>query len=68
MGSNNGKSAVLTVEEAAQYLRVHEQTVYQLLRTGQLKGAKVGRVWRIHRASVDAFLMGENGSGDGADL
>jgi excisionase family DNA binding protein len=47
---------VLTVGEAAEYLRLHEQTVYHLLRSGQLKGARIGRVWRIHRATLEAFL------------
>ena len=47
---------VLTVGEAARYLRLHEQTIYHLLRSGRLKGARVGRVWRIHRTALETFL------------
>jgi excisionase family DNA binding protein len=51
-------SEVLTVPEAAAYLRVHEQTVYELLREGRLRGVKVGRSWRIHRTTLEAFIKG----------
>lgn len=38
-----GGDAVMTLEEAAGFLKVSETTVYQLLRDGQLKARKVGR-------------------------
>lgn len=47
---------VFTVAEAAKYLKVHEQTIYKLLRTGKLKGAKVGKDWRIHKDVLDDYL------------
>lgn len=47
---------VLTVPEAARYLRIHEQTVYQLLRSGRLAGRKVGRAWRIHVETLEAYV------------
>jgi excisionase family DNA binding protein len=47
---------VFTVAEAAKYLKVHEQTIYKLLRSGKLKGAKVGKDWRIHKDILDEFL------------
>lgn len=49
---------VFTVPEAASYMRVHEQTVYDLLRNGDLRGTKVGRAWRIHRSELERFLLG----------
>lgn len=36
-----------TVEEAAQLLRVSQQTVLKLLRSGKARGVKIGRQWRI---------------------
>jgi len=50
------KSPVFTVEEAARYLKVHEQTIYSLLRSGRLKGVKVGQQWRIHKEDLDEYL------------
>ena len=34
-----------TLPEAAEFLRVHPETLRQLARTGKMPGAKVGRAW-----------------------
>ena len=48
---------ILTVREAADYLRISEDTVRRLLRAGRLPGRKVGlRQWRIRRVDLDEFL------------
>ena len=47
---------LLTVEEAAAYLRVTPATVYRLLRAGKLPGVRVGRQWRVRRTALDAHL------------
>jgi excisionase family DNA binding protein len=49
-------SALLTVEEVAQLLKVHENTVRIWLRSSQLAGIRLGREWRITRADLDRFL------------
>ena len=49
---------ILTLEEAAGYLRVHPQTVYRRLRAGALPGAKVGDQWRLRKADLDEYLKG----------
>lgn len=54
----------LTPEEVADELRLHKRTVYNLLRSGELKGAKVGRVWRINRADLEAYLDPNGRNGD----
>ncbi|MFQ5878710.1 MAG: helix-turn-helix domain-containing protein [Dehalococcoidia bacterium] len=38
---------LMTVKEAATYLRCHTSTVYRLLREKRLPGVKVGNQWRI---------------------
>jgi excisionase family DNA binding protein len=48
--------AVMTLEEAAGFLKVSETTVYQLLRSGELKARKVGREWRILKSQLVEFL------------
>lgn len=45
----------LTAEEAAQYLRLHIDTVRKLLRQGALPGQKVGRQWRIPKRALEAW-------------
>lgn len=46
----------LIVETLCQKLQVSENTAYQLLKTGQLKGFKVGRMWRIPQSSLDSYI------------
>jgi excisionase family DNA binding protein len=55
---------LMTCEEAAAYLRVHERTVGRLLKRGELPGVKVGRQWRLRRADLDAYLRGERPAGN----
>ena len=43
---------LFTVEEAAQILKVSEDTVRRWLRDGTLRGRKLGRVWRISEEEI----------------
>ncbi len=47
---------ILTVDQAAAYLQIHKVTVYKYIRTGLLPAAKLGKVYRIYRRDVEAFL------------
>lgn len=48
----------LTVDEAAERLSVHEQTVRRWLRAGQLIGTSINRRagWRIRESEIQRFL------------
>ncbi len=54
---------ILTAEEAAQFLRVHLNTVKRLLADDKLPGQKVGRQWRIDKADLMRY-MGHQDTGD----
>jgi excisionase family DNA binding protein len=45
----------LTPEEIASFLRVRPQTVWRLIRRGDLPAMKVGRVYLIPRADFDRW-------------
>ena len=45
--------------EVAKLLRVSRKTVEKLIYAKKLHAVKVGRVWRIPRAAVEAFLEGK---------
>ncbi|HLW70600.1 MAG TPA: helix-turn-helix domain-containing protein [Candidatus Binataceae bacterium] len=47
---------VITLEEMADYLRVHPSTIYRLLRKNQLPAFKVGSDWRFNLESVDKWI------------
>ncbi len=50
---------VLTVQEAAELLRVGRNAAYQLVRSGRLYGAHFGHSIRIPKTSLVAFLEGQ---------
>ncbi|MCC6713426.1 MAG: excisionase family DNA-binding protein [Candidatus Dadabacteria bacterium] len=47
---------VLTLEEAAQYLKVAKPTLYRLLEDGKIPAFKVGNQWRFTRELIDKWL------------
>lgn len=50
--SELGQDPILTVKEAAHYLKVSEMTILRLANQGLICGAKVGRQWRFPREAV----------------
>ncbi len=50
----------LTLGESSAYAKTSAATLRRELRTGRLKGHKIGgrRVWRLRAADVDAWLEG----------
>ena len=47
---------ILNLDETAEYLRVSNQTVYNMIRDGRIRAYKVGREWRFLRADIMAYL------------
>lgn len=47
---------LLTVKEAAEYLRLNYMTVYRLAQRGKIPASKVGGNWRISRDILDGWL------------
>lgn len=48
--------AILTVKDLAKVLMVGINTTYRLLRSGEIRSIKVGRQYRIPRASILSYL------------
>lgn len=47
---------ILTIEEAAKYLRVSARTVYDWAQKGELPAGKIGNVWHFKRESIDRWM------------
>jgi excisionase family DNA binding protein len=47
---------LMTVMEAAVYLRVGKKTIYRLLKQGKIPATRVGQQWRFNKASIDEWL------------
>ena len=64
---------LLTLQEAAEVLRLSTRTVREYVNRGEIKGKIIGKRWRFRRADLDAFFenapsewdfAGKNGDGD----
>lgn len=49
---------VYSIEEAAQALDVHPDTIRKMIKRGELRASRVGRQYRIPQAEVDRLLYG----------
>ena len=53
---------MLTVEEAASFLRVNRKTFYEAVRLGSVPGViRLGRVIRISKAALITWVQGNGG-------
>lgn len=48
---------VLTAQEAALYLKISPQFVRKLIHRGEIKALRFGRIWRIERNDLDAYVQ-----------
>ncbi|MDR1640143.1 MAG: helix-turn-helix transcriptional regulator [Clostridiales bacterium] len=54
---------LLNAQEVADILKVARNTVYEIIKRGELKAAKVGKQVRVLREDVDAYLAGLGSGG-----
>ena len=52
----NNDYEVLTSYEVADYLGVGENSIYALLKSGELGAFRIGRVWMIPRKELDKYI------------
>ena len=50
------EAALLTIEEAARYLRLSRAKVYSMAARGEVPSVKMGRSVRVRRDRLDAWL------------
>ncbi len=48
---------VMTPEQVAEYLQLNKDTVYRYIREGKLVASRLGRNYRITKATVGMFLL-----------
>lgn len=54
---------IMTVQEAALFLRIPVSSVYKLAQEGRIPCQKVGKHWRFHREALDSWLSAAPRSG-----
>jgi len=60
------RADILTVKEAAIFLRLGTDAVYAALRRGKVPGQKVGGSWRLSKKRLQAFIDNGGGSSSSA--
>ena len=56
--ANGDPGELLSLNEAVERLKTTRATFYRWLRSGRIRGMKVGRQWRFTREDVERFLRG----------
>ena len=49
---------LMSVEEAAEYLRMPKNTLYMKLQSGEVPASKLGKCWKIYQDELDKWLEG----------
>ncbi|MBR2284697.1 MAG: helix-turn-helix domain-containing protein [Ruminococcus sp.] len=47
---------IMQIEEVMEYLNIGKNTMYGLLKSGELNAFKIGKVWKIPRKSVEEYV------------
>ncbi|MEE5993759.1 MAG: helix-turn-helix domain-containing protein [Oscillospiraceae bacterium] len=47
---------IMKLEEVMQYLDIGKNTLYGLLKSGELDAFKIGKVWKIPKKSVEEYV------------
>jgi len=47
---------IMTTQELAAYLRLHEITVCKHAAEGNIPGIRVGRIWRFDKEEIDKWI------------
>ena len=51
-------SAILTKQQAAEYLQATPRYIERMVQSGRLRALKpTGKLWRVRRSDLDAFLQ-----------
>jgi excisionase family DNA binding protein len=59
-----GNSAILTKQQAAEYLQATPRYIERMVASGRLRALKPsGKLWRVRQSDLDAFL--ESGASTG---
>ncbi len=58
----HGFETFLTISEVAQILRLHRNTVYRLIRRGDIPGFKIGITWRVNEKTLRTTLAHQSDS------
>ena len=57
----NDYSDILTIQETADVLLIGHNAVYELLRSGELKGFRIGYKWKVPKIAIEELIHRRSG-------
>ena len=57
---DKGYNRIMTIEDLCEFLMIGRNAAYRLLTTGIIKGFRVGRIWKIPKENVDAYITAQS--------
>lgn len=55
--SNNEYEELISIDELCNTLNIGKNAAYNLLKTGEIKAFRIGRVWKIPKLSVQEYIL-----------
>lgn len=59
--NNEADTFLMTVPELAEYLGIGRNRAYELLQSGEIKGFRIGSVWKVTKVAVDKYIYEKSG-------
>jgi len=56
VAANAAPPEIMTLDEAATFLRIHPKTLYKLALAKKVPGAQFGRTWRFSRLALEVKM------------
>lgn len=67
MPHDTGESAILTIKEVAEYLKVTQRTIYKLAAARKIPAFRVGGAWRFRAADIDGWIADQSKKAEDTD-
>lgn len=55
--SDNEYEALISIDNLCSILCIGKNAAYNLLKTGQIKAFRIGRIWKIPKLSVQEYIL-----------
>ncbi len=57
----NNYGDILNIDELCEVLLIGKNAAYKLLESGEIKGFRFGRTWKISKIALEDFIMKRSG-------
>lgn len=54
-------STLFTVQELTDYLCIGRNGAYELVRSKEIKGFRIGSAWKVSKAAIDQYIIKNSG-------